>query len=121
MKKTRTNYSQSFKQQVLDDYFQSGMTQVDCAKKWGLRQETFSHWVNICKNGEQSVSLRSLTQTSVHMDVKDQVLENLRLENERLRREVEYQKIKVAGYERLLEIVRQEDGIDLLKKDGVKQ
>ena len=55
------------------------------------------------------------------MDAKDQALENLRAENERLRREAEYQKLKVAGYERLLEIVREEDGIDLLKKDGAKQ
>ena len=45
---------------------------------------------------------------------------NLRLENERLLREVEYHKLRAAGYERLLEIVK-EDGIDLLKKDGAKQ
>lgn len=55
------------------------------------------------------------------MDAKDQALENLRIENEKLRRALEYQKLKVAGYERLLEIVRQEDGIDLLKKGGAKQ
>ena len=55
------------------------------------------------------------------MDPKDQALENLRVENERLRREAEYHKLRVAGYERLLEIVKQEDGIDLLKKDGAKQ
>ncbi|MBQ7192283.1 MAG: hypothetical protein IJS00_05365, partial [Paludibacteraceae bacterium] len=53
------------------------------------------------------------------MDAKDQALENLRVENEKLRREVEYQKLKVAGYERLLEIIKHEDGIDLLKKDCV--
>ena len=45
------------------------------------------------------------------MDAKDQALENQRVENEKLRREVEYQKLKVAGYERLLEIVKHEDGI----------
>jgi hypothetical protein len=55
------------------------------------------------------------------MDAKDQALENLRVENERLRREVEYQKLRVTGYERLLEIIKQEDGIDLLKKGGAKQ
>ena len=58
---------------------------------------------------------------SIHMDAKDQAIENLRVENERLRREAEYHKLRVAGYERLLEIVKQEDGIDLLKKDGAKQ
>ena len=118
MKKTRTNYSQSFKQQVLDVYFQSGMNQNECARKWGILSNTLNKWAISCRNSEQSVSLRS---NSIHMDAKDQALENLRVENERLRREVEYQKLKVAGYERLIEIVRQEDGIDLLKKDGVKQ
>ena len=43
------------------------------------------------------------------------------VENERLRCEAEYHKLRVAGYERLLEIIKEEDGIDLLKKDGAKQ
>ena len=118
MKNTRTNYSQSFKQQVLDDYFQSGMSQAGCCQKWNIPLTTLSSWLSSCKNGSKSVSLRS---NSIHMDAKDQALENLRVENEKLRREVEYQKLKVAGYERLLEIVKHEDGIDLLKKDGARQ
>ena len=116
MKRTLNHYSQSFKQQVLDDYFQSGMTQVECYTKWRIPQNTLNTWLRSCKNGLKSVSLRS---NSIHMDAKDQALENLRVENEKLRREVEYQKLKVAGYERLLEIIKHEDGIDLLKKDGV--
>ena len=49
MKKTRTNYSQSFKQQVLDDFFPSGMTQVECYTKWKIPQNTLSStWK--CKN-----------------------------------------------------------------------
>jgi len=55
------------------------------------------------------------------MDAKDQAIADLRLKTERLEREVEYNKLRVAGYERLLEIIKQEDGIDLLKKDGAKQ
>ena len=118
MKRTLNRYSQSFKQQVLDDYFQSGMSQSACARKWKIPQTTISSWLRTCMNRKKSVSLCS---NSIHMDAKDQALENLRVENERLRREVEYQKLRVAGYERLLEIVKQEDGIDLLKKDGAKQ
>ena len=116
MKQTRNHYSQSFKQQVLDDYFQSGMSQYAFAEKHHIHVNTLNTWINSCKNGSKSVSLRS---NSIHMDAKDQALENLRVENEKLRREVEYQKLKVAGYERLLEIIKHEDGIDLLKKDGV--
>lgn len=118
MKQTLNHYSQSFKQQVLDDYFQSGMSQAACCRKWNIPITTLSSWLSICKNQKKVVSLCS---NSIHMDPKDQAIADLRLENERLRREAEYHKLRVAGYERLLEIVKQEDGIDLLKKDGAKQ
>ncbi|MBR3566497.1 MAG: transposase [Paludibacteraceae bacterium] len=87
MKNTSTNYSQSFKQQVLDDYFQSGMSQVECCTKWKIPQNTLNTWLRSCKNSEKSVSLRS---NSIHMDAKGQALENQRVENKKLRREVEY-------------------------------
>ena len=118
MQRTLNRYSQSFKQQVLDDYFQSNVDQRECARKWKIPQSTLFTWLCACKNRKKSVSLCS---NSIHMDAKDQAIENLRVENERLRREAEYHKLRVAGYERLLEIVKQEDGIDLLKKDGAKQ
>jgi transposase-like protein len=118
MKRTVNYYSQSFKQQVVEDYFASGMSQGECAKKWKIHQTTLSDWLISCSNGKKGVPLR---RKSIHMDAKDQALENLRLENERLLREVEYHKLRAIGYERLLEIVKHEDGIDLLKKDGAKQ
>lgn len=99
-------------------YFQSGMSQVECYTKWKIPQRTLNTWLTSCRSQGKSVSLHS---NSIHMDAKDQAIENLRVENERLRREAEYHKLRVAGYERLLEIVKQEDGIDLLKKDGAKQ
>ena len=34
---------------------------------------------------------------------------------------LEYERLRVSAYERLIEIVKQEDGIDVLKKDGAKQ
>ena len=118
MKQTRNHYSQSFKQQVLDDYFQSGKSQAECAHAWKIKRCTLTLWVKTCTSQKKVVPLRPKSNI---MDAKDHAIENLRVENERLRREVEYQKLKVSGYERLLEIVKQEDGIDLLKKDGAKQ
>ena len=112
------NYSESFRRQVLEDYFSSNGSVQSCANRWGIPCTSLNNWLNACKNAKKSVSLRS---NSIHMDAKDQAIADLRLENERLRREVEYNKLRAAGYERLLEIVKQEDGIDLLKKDGAKQ
>ncbi|MBQ8722263.1 MAG: hypothetical protein IJY67_09015, partial [Paludibacteraceae bacterium] len=77
MKRTLNRYSLSFKQQVLDDYFQSGMSQVECYTKWKIPQRTLNTWLTSCKSQEKSVSLHS---NSKHMDAKDQALENLRVE-----------------------------------------
>lgn len=118
MKQPRKRYSKLFRQQVLEDYFQSEIGQHECAAKWQIPYGTLNRWLSDCKCQKKAVSLRPKSQ---NMDAKDQALENLRVENERLRREAEYHKLRVAGYERLLEIIKEEDGIDLLKKDGAKQ
>ena len=112
------SYPESFRLQVLEDYFSSNGTIQACADKWGIPWTSLNNWLKACKNAKKSVSLRS---NSIHMDAKDQAIADLRLENERLRRETEYHKLRVAAFERLLEIIKQEDGIDLLKKDGAKQ
>ena len=112
------NYPESFRRQVLEDYFSSNCTIKACATKWGIPWTSLNNWLKTCKNTQKSVSLR---QNAIYMDPKDQAIADLRLENERLRREVEYNKLRVSGYERLLEIVKEKDGIDLLKKDGAKQ
>ena len=165
MKQTKKRYSQSFKQQVLEDYFASGMSQKDCSQKWNVSSNLLCKWLSTCRNPEKSVSLHAdshltsdkternsyptsgktrnnahstldkaevssnpflhhstpISHKSNYMDAKDQAIADLRAENERLRREAAYYKLRTTGYERLLEIVKEEDGIDLLKKDGAKQ
>ena len=118
MKQTKIQHSKAFKQRVLDDYFSSKCTIKECAEKWGMSRTTLNNWLKNCTLKKKSVPL---FPNSFHMDAKDQAIADLRVENARLQREVEYNKLRVAGYERLLEIVKQEDGIDLLKKDGAKQ
>ena len=94
MKRTRSRYSQSFKQQVLDDYFQSGLSQGACARKWQIQRPTLTVWLSSCTNQKKAVTLHP---NSIHMDAKDQAIADLRLENERLRREVEYNKLRVMS------------------------
>ena len=54
----------------MDDYFQSGMSQVECYTKWKIPQRTLNTWLTSCKSQEKSVSLHS---NSKHMDAKDHV------------------------------------------------
>lgn len=114
----RSYYSDEFKRQVLEDYFRSGKTKAACCRQWGIPWTTLQKWVDACICAEKSVSLQPKLKD---MDAKDQVIDDLRAENERLKKENEWHRLRVAAYERLLEIVKKEDGIDLLKKGGAKQ
>ena len=118
MKRQRKSYSDAFKRQVLEDYFRSGKTKLSCCRQWGVPWTTFQKWLEACKIAKKSVPLHPQMKD---MDAKEQVIDNLRAENERLRQENEWHRLRVAAYERLLEIIKEEDGIDLLKKGGAKQ
>lgn len=118
MERQHSNYSPSFRQQVLEDYFRNGGAKQSCARRWGIPPSSLQNWLNVCESEKKSVSLQPNLQ---NMDAKDQVIDNLRAENERLKQENEWHRLRVVAYERLLEIIKEEDGIDLLKKDGAKQ
>lgn len=115
---TRTSYSLTEKRSILDLYFKSGLSCRQFALQHGIDRSTLSLWLSSCKNAEKSVPLQSKL---ISMDAKDEMLEKLRAENEKLRHNLEFERLRVRAYERLIEIVKEEDGIDVLKKDGAKQ
>lgn len=114
----RTRYSLTEKRSILDLYFKSGLSCRQFALQHGIERSTLSLWLSSCKNAEKSVPLQSKL---IGMDAKDEMLEKLRAENEKLRHNLEFERLRVRAYERLIEIVKEEDGIDVLKKDGAKQ
>lgn len=107
--------SKSFKLSVISDYYSSGMSKVSCAKKWNIPTSTLYDWLSSCTNEKEAVSLQSESKDSV-MDTASSDYSRLLQENENLRRSLELERLRVKAYERLLEIIKEEDGIDLLKK-----
>lgn len=118
MKRQRKIYSDAFKRQVLEDYFQRGQSKSACCRQWGVPLTSFQKWLAVCKTAKKSVPLHPQMKDK---DTQEQVIDDLRAENERLKQENEWHRLRVAAYERLLEIIKAEDGIDLLKKGGAKQ
>ena len=59
MKQAKKHYSQSFKQQVLEDYFASGTSQKDCSQKWNVSSNLLCKWLSTCRNQEKSVPLHA--------------------------------------------------------------
>ena len=57
MRKPNQPYSDSFKNQVMEDYFSGELSLQACARKWKIPAQSLNNWVKICKNGQKSVSL----------------------------------------------------------------
>ena len=67
---------------------------------------------------------QSLPQEESETDMRSEEKQDILALQERisqLEKSLEYERLRVSAYERLIEIVKQEDGIDVLKKDGAKQ
>ena len=118
----RRHYSQSFRWQVLNDYFRTGCNKEQTAQKWGIPAANLYRWLaNYCTDEKKVVSLQSNSAKEIAMESQGPSVETLKAQVQALQKTLEYEQLKVAAYERLIEIVKQEDGIDLLKKGGAKQ
>ena len=122
MSTKRRTFSEAFKMQVLSDYYSNGCNVRATARKWGIVHQNILQWQkDSCKNQNKDVSLpKEDSQTDMKTEEKSDILA-LQERISQLEKSLEYERLRVAAYERLIEIVKQEDGIDVLKKDGAKQ
>lgn len=122
MKEPRKSYSESFKLQVLSDYYEHGCNRHATSRKWGIPGPTLLCWIrNVCINEKKVLSLQSESKLPYEMESNQPTIASLQEEILNLKKSLEYERLRVAAYERLIEIVKEEDGIDVLKKDGAKQ
>ena len=66
MRKPNQPYSDSFKNQVMEDYFSGELSLQACARKWKIPAQSLNNWVKICKNGQKSVSFPSKSKPVNH-------------------------------------------------------
>lgn len=122
MSNSKNNYSESFKLQVLSDYYATGSHLRSTAKKWNIPHCSLYRWIQTsCENAKKVVSLQSETKANPIMQDNQPTVQELQQQVVRLQKSLEYERLRVAAYERLIEVVKKEDGIDLLKKGGAKQ
>ena len=122
MSTKRRTFTEAFKMQVLSDYYSNGCNTRATARKWGIVHQNILQWLkDSCKNQNKDVSLpQEESETDMRSEEKQDILA-LQERISQLEKSLEYERLRVAAYERLIEIVKQEDGIDVLKKDGAKQ
>lgn len=122
MSTKRRTFTEAFKMQVLSDYYSNGCNVRATARKWGIVHQNILQWLkDSCKNQNKDVSLpQEESETDMMSEEKQDILA-LQERIYQLEKSLEYERLRVSAYERLIEIVKQEDGIDVLKKDGAKQ
>lgn len=106
-------YSEVFKRQVVREFEAGYLNKRQLARKYDIPgKATVLKWCR--KYGKLSYPPNSSWKGRPMKDPQKQRIKELEnaLENE---------KLKVIAYEKLLEIIEREDGINLLKKDAAKQ
>jgi len=122
-KREQRLYSESFRLEVLRDYYCSGNSKKFTVRKWGLScSQVLTSWIKRYPIDPKSLSLDIEPLFFNTMSDDEQSREKL-LEQEviNLRKALEMEKLRSRAFEKLIEITEQEEGIDILKKDGAKQ
>ena len=103
-KQSPKSYSETFKLEVVIDYYISGLSKISTAKKWGLS----SH----------SVLIKWLHQYPIDSDLLSlppELISELKMKDAPKSKEH-----RSHAFKKLIETTEKEEGISILKKDGAK-
>jgi len=116
------SYSETFKLEVLRDYYSSGLSIIATSKKWGIpTHSTLLKWISRYPIDSKSLSLSAELLADLKMKQEPKSREKL-LEEEilRLQKALEVEKLRSHAFKKLIELAEKEEKISILKKDGAK-
>lgn len=129
-KRRRRHYDQSFKLEVIKDYYESGCSVYSLSLKYGIEQSVLHSWIK--KFASEELSLPSESNIILEMAYKSSssngiceesksVEDELREEISRLRQALKYSELRNEALHEVLKLGKEKYGVDLLKKAGAKQ
>ena len=118
-------YTDEFKLRVLSDYYESGVSRNFIARKWGVSNGiVISSWEKLWPIDSKELSLPDEIISTYHMAGKDREKTDAQILQERvaeLEKSLAMERLRCRALEKVIEIAEREEGISILKKDGVKQ
>ena len=124
-KDNQKKFTDDFKLRVLSDYYESGMSKNFIAHKWGLSSNSvISNWQKLWPIDSKELSLPSEIISTYRMGGKDRGKTDEQLLQDRiaeLERSLQMERMRSRALEKVIEIAEREEGISILKKDGVRQ
>ena len=123
-KSVRKSYDVSFKLQVLSDYYLNGQSKNFTCKKWGISFPALSDWLKIWPVEEKELPLLDEIMSRYRMEAENKGKSDEQILQERvaaLERSLQMERMRCRALEKVIEIAEREEGISILKKDGVRQ
>lgn len=108
-----SSYAESFKRMVVREFEQGTLNKKQLSRKYRLRGHcTILKWCR--RYGKLHYPYRN---GAIGRPMKDPQKQRIR----ELEKALQDERLKVIAWEKLYEVIKREDGIDLLKKDAAKQ
>lgn len=122
-RRTRRTFTPEFKMEVLSHYYTHGERSRKTCERYGISDQNLRMWLKTYRIEKESVSLQSELEKTFQMDLQQDTgsQEAMQRKIESLERALEYERMRCRGYEVLIETAEREEGISILKKDGVRQ
>ena len=124
-RRVKRHYDEMFKLQVLSEYYSSGMSKDFIARKYDLGDSSsINQWEKIWPIDSKELSLPEEIISTYRMGDKYRGKSNEQILQEHiagLEKSLAMERLRCRALEKVIEIAEREEGISILKKDGVKQ
>jgi transposase len=111
-------YDISFRRKVALHYLEGNQSVLEVALEYGVKKQSVQNWSRIFSKElaeKESIVITDMT------DQESKDLEQLKKQNEALKKSLEYERIKNFALETMIDLAKEELGIDLRKNSGAKQ
>lgn len=109
---------------IVSEYLQGEMSGEEIVSRYHLGgRHILFNWMDKFVREDKSVSLSGQTKTEESMPKRssDEVLQELREENDRLRKALELEKLRSKAYDTMIELAENTFNIPIRKKSGTKR
>lgn len=115
-----TRYSQKFKEQVLSDIEEKGLTQSEAKRKYGIRGEsTIGNWMK--KYGKARLLNRIVRIEMPNETPPGETIKQLKNEKQQLESALAQAQLKILAYETMMDLAEKKYNVSFKKNSGGKQ
>ena len=107
------------KRQIVKEYLEGSGTLRELSVRYNIPNQTISDWIK-SSDGQAEQPVKAPTFETMTSE-EQKAYEALQKENEELKKQLEFAQMKGIAMETIIDLAKEEFGIDLLKNSGARQ